>query len=129
MPVTNPFRVLQDRNFQDSGGNTEPQNFNRKEFSFFVFIDNLSVGKLSILKSIGYQPEFVEIIDLDMSALAEMGSSLWNLCSNKPGVKSALIVRGKFTAGNSKFDELLIALPRASEVAKLALYLKQAKFR
>lgn len=124
----NPFRIMQDSNFQDRKGDTETENFTRKEFSFLVFIDSASVGKLQILKKVGTQSTFKEIFDLRVKAESTIGFILSNLCSKDHEIKSSLIVRAKFHAGNFELDKLLITIPRATEAAKISQYLSKVNF-
>ena len=119
----NPFRIQQDSNFQGRQGETAPENFHRKEFSFFVFFDSRSVGKLHILRRVGSRAEYREVIDLGISIDTEIGFILWALCSSNPDIKSSIIVRAKFCAGNLHVDDLVVTLPRKGEAAKIALHL------
>ena len=127
MKENNPFRIEQDSNFQGGDGETVPENFHWKEFSFFVFFDRRSVGKLHIIKSVGSKAEYKEIIDLGIGVDTEIGFILWSLCSSNLEIKSAVIVRAKFCAGNLHLDDLLVTLPRTGEAAKIALHLSKAE--
>jgi hypothetical protein len=124
-----PFRIIQDSNYQDGSGNTAPHNFQRKEFSFFVFIDSESVGKLHICTKAGSQLEFLEIFDLNLKVDSETYFSLWSLCASDPNVKSGLFVRAKFEAGSTDIDELFCVVPKPFEAAAISWYLKKAKFK
>ncbi|MDA2996711.1 MAG: hypothetical protein O3C26_04250 [Actinomycetota bacterium] len=123
----NPFRIAQDSNFQDRNGDTAPENFHRKEFTFFIFFDRRSVGKLHIIKRVGSKAEYKEIVDLGIGINTEIGFILWSLCSSNPEIKSAVIVRAKFCAGNLHLDDLLVTLPRTGEAAKIALLLAKVE--
>lgn len=125
----NPFWILQDSNFRDDrSGDTLPENFHHKEFSFYVFFDSASVGRLHIIKKVGSKAEYKEIIDLGIGIDTEIGFILWSLCSRNPEIKSSIIVRAKFSAGNLHFDDLLVTLPRTVEAAKIALLLAKVEF-
>ncbi len=124
-----PFRIQQDPEFQNwKTGETEPENFHRKTFSFFVLIDSASIGKLYIIKKVGVKAELKEIVDLGVKVDSPLYFVLWSLCSKNPEIKSSLLVKAKFCAGNSNLDKFLISIPRPTEAVKIALYLSKVKF-
>ncbi len=124
-----PFRIQQDPDFQNwKTGDTAPENFHRKTFSFFVLIDSASIGKLYIIKKVGLKAELKEIVDLGVRIDSPLGFVLWSLCSKNPEVKSSLLIKAKFCAGNSNLDKLLISVPKPTEAVKIALYLSKVKF-
>jgi hypothetical protein len=57
-----------------------------------------------------------------------IGLALWSLCSSNPQVKSSLLVKAKFSAGNANLDKLLVSVPKPTEAVKIALYLSKVKF-
>ena len=126
---THPFRIQQDPDYQNwKTGDTEPENFHRKAFTFYVLIDSASIGKLFIIKKVGLRAELKEMVDLGIGVDSPIGFALWSLCSKNPEVKSSLLVKAKFSAGNQNLEKLVVSVPIPTEAVKIALYLSKVKF-
>jgi hypothetical protein len=115
-----PFRVLQDSDYQDRQGDTKPEQFDFKEFTMFIYFDESDPLRLGLLKSLGNAVSFVEFLKFNLTPESDLFFILWSLCTNDPNLKSTLVVRVKFVAGEQKFSQVLITIPSPSSAAAIS---------
>jgi hypothetical protein len=115
-----PFRVLQDSDYRDRQGDTKPEHFDFKEFGMFIYFDESDPLRLELLKSLGHNISFVEFLKFDLTPASELFFILWSLCTSAPNLKSTLVVKVKFVAGEHKFSKVLITIPTPSSAAAIS---------
>lgn len=121
-----PYRVLQDSDFVDRQGDTKPENFDNKEFSMFVYFDKEDPLRLGLLKYLGNDYSLEEFLKFKVSPESDLYFILWSLCTNDVNLRSTLVVRVKFVAGEQKFRKVLISIPTPPSAALISKYLEKS---
>lgn len=121
-----PYRVLQDNDHQDRYGDTKAEHFDYKQFGMLVYFDTENPLRLGLLRNFGNQIGVEEFLTLDVAIGSELYFALWSLCTNTTDIKSTLIVRVKFVAGEQSFRKVLISVPNPTPAALISKYLKMS---
>jgi hypothetical protein len=121
-----PFRVLQDKEYVDRNGDTKAEYFDYKQFGMFVYFDNENPLRLGLLRNFGNRNNLEEFVTLDVPVASDLYFSLWSLCTNDVNIKSTLIVRVKFVAGEQNFRKVLISVPNQSAAFTVSKYFQMS---
>lgn len=126
---THPFRVFQAEEFIDRFGDSPPESYHKKQFSILIFLDSNDVGKLYLINGRGPYTNFQEFFDLGISQSDEIGTSLWSISTNAPNTKSALFMNIHFNAGDSKFEKLIIGIPKRNRALEVGMMLSRLNLK